>query len=114
MVAHRIGGLPVVGDSGQVVGVITETDIFQTFVEMFAGGHSGVRITLGVPDQKGALLELCEAIFELGGSIFSVGSFDRRQRGERGLVIKVQDVDGGRLVSTLDALGEHVVDARNV
>jgi len=34
MVTNAIGGLPVVDDSGNVVGVITETDIFKAFVRM--------------------------------------------------------------------------------
>jgi acetoin utilization protein AcuB len=34
MVAHAIGGLPVVDDGGNVVGVITETDVFKAFVRM--------------------------------------------------------------------------------
>lgn len=36
MVEHKIGGLPVV-DDGAVVGIITETDVFRTLVEMSAG-----------------------------------------------------------------------------
>ena len=111
MVTHKIGGLPVVDGRREVVGVITETDIFQTFVEMFASDHPGVRLTLKVPERKGVLLELCKTIFDLGGSIMSVGSFNGSLPNERGLVVKVRDVDGGQLVSTLDTLGEHVVDA---
>ena len=114
MVKHKIGGLPVVDGRGEVVGVITETDIFQTFVEMFASDHPGVRLTLKVPERKGVLLELCKTIFDLGGSIMSVGSFNGSLPNERGLVVKVRDVDGGQLVSTLDTLGEHVVDARDM
>jgi acetoin utilization protein AcuB len=34
MVNNAIGGLPVIDDSGNVVGVITETDIFKAFVRM--------------------------------------------------------------------------------
>jgi len=34
MVANAIGGLPVVDDGGNVVGVITETDIFKAFVRL--------------------------------------------------------------------------------
>lgn len=114
MVTHKIGGLPVVDGRGDVVGVITETDIFNTFVEMFSSDRPGVRLTLEVPQKKGVLLELCQTIYDLGGNIASVGSFDGHQPDERGLVVKVQDVDGGTLVSTLDTLGEHVVDARDV
>lgn len=114
MAENRIGGLPVVDEHGCVVGVITETDVFKTFVEMFAGGHSGLRLTLEVPERKGVLLGLCQAVFDLGGSITSVGSFYGHLSGERGLVVKVRDVDKGQLVGALETLGDHVVDARDV
>jgi len=114
MAENKIGGLPVVDEHRRVVGVITETDVFKTFVEMFAGGHSGLRLTLEVPERKGVLLELCKAVFDLGGSIMSVGSFYGDATGKRGLVVKVQDVDKGQLVGTLETLGDHVVDARDV
>ena len=114
MVANKIGGLPVVDDKNRVVGIITETDIFETFVEMFAGGQAGLRLTLAVPERKGVLAKLSTTIFELGGSIESVGSFYGDVPGERELVIKVRDVSREQLVSTLEALGDHVVDARDV
>lgn len=34
MAEHKFGGLPVVDDNNYVVGVITETDLFRTFVEV--------------------------------------------------------------------------------
>ena len=114
MADNKIGGLPVVDEHNRVVGVITETDIFKTFVEMFAGGHSGLRLTLEVPERKDVLLELCGAISELDGNIVSVGSFDGDVSGERGLVVKVRDARKDQLVDTLEALGDHVVDARDV
>jgi acetoin utilization protein AcuB len=114
MVSHRIGGLPVVNGQGDVVGVITETDIFGTFVEMLTGGHSGVRLTLEVPEKKGILSMLASTIFELGGSIESVGTFYGEAAGMRQLVIKVRDVSKEQLVKTIESLGDHVVDARDV
>jgi len=114
MVANKIGGLPIVDEQGGVVGVITETDIFKTFVEMFDGGHSGLRLTLEVPERKGVLATLSRAILDLDGSIESVGSFDSDAPGERVLVVKVRGVSKGQLVDTLKALDDHVVDARDV
>ena len=32
MLAHKIGGLPVVDDTGAVIGMVTETDIFRLVV----------------------------------------------------------------------------------
>ena len=114
MAENKIGGLPVVDEQDHVVGVITESDVFRSFVEMFAGGHSGLRLTLEVPERKGVLADLCQAISELGGSIRRVGSFCGEVSGVRGLVVKVRDVDNGQLVDTLDAMGDHVIDAREV
>ena len=114
MADNKIGGLPVVDERNRVVGVITETDIFKTFVEMFAGGHSGLRLTLEIPERKDVLLDLSKAVLALGGSIMSVGSFYGDVSGERGLVVKVKDARRDQLVDTLEALGDHVVDARDV
>ena len=55
MVDHKIGGLPVLDDQNRVAGIITETDIYRTFVEMFGGGRTGVRLTLQVPERKEVL-----------------------------------------------------------
>ncbi len=114
IVTNKIGGLPVVDEQNRVVGVITETDIFKTFVEMLGGGQKGLRLTLEVPEKKGVLAQLAQAIFELGGNIVSVGSFYGDSPEERTLVIKVRDVERQQLVETLEKLGDHVVDARDV
>jgi acetoin utilization protein AcuB len=114
MVTHKIGGLPVVDGHNSVVGVITETDIFKTFVEMFACGRAGLRLTLEVPERQEAFGMLSSAILDLGGSIESVGSFCGKVAGERRLVIKVRDVNKGQMSEAIEALGDHIVDARDV
>jgi acetoin utilization protein AcuB len=114
MAENKIGGLPVMDERSRVIGVITETDIFRAFVELFAVGHPGLRLTLQVPERKDVLFELCRVVFDLGGSIASVGSFSGHRSGERGLVVKVRDVDREQLVSALETVGDHVVDARDV
>jgi acetoin utilization protein AcuB len=114
MRAKRIGGLPVVDDNHHPIGIITETDIFKTFVEMFGGGQAGLRLTLEVPHGKGVLARLSQAIFELGGNILSIGSFNLNEPGDDGLILKVRDVSRDQLVDTLEALGDHVIDAREI
>ena len=114
MAENKIGGLPVVDDHNQVIGVITETDVFKTFVEMFAGGHSGLRLTLQVPDRKDALAELSRAIFNLDGDLVSVSSFRNGLPDEHKLVIKVQNVRKDQLLDALEALGDHVINAYEV
>ena len=61
MVDHRIGGLPVMRGA-TLVGIITETDLFKTFLELFAAREGGVRLTLLVPEQRGELAAITQAI----------------------------------------------------
>ena len=112
MVDKKVGGLPVVDEQKHVVGVITETDIFKSFVEMLGGGVPGLRLTLDVPERKGVLAELAQAIYNLGGNIVSVGTFDELAPGHRRLLVKVRGVSKDQLVDTLEKLGDHVLDAR--
>jgi len=114
MVTYKIGGVPVVDDSGKVVGVITETDIFRAFVEMLGGGEHGLRLTVQVPTGSGTLAKLAGKITEQGGLILSVGSMDREADGARELVVKVKGVTKDKLIPALESIGDHVVDAREV
>ena len=114
MVTHKIGGVPVVDDSGKVVGVITETDIFRAFVEMLGGGEHGLRLTVQVPAGSGTLAKLAGKIAEQGGLILSVGSMDRETDGAREVIVKVKGVTKDKLIPALESIGDHVVDAREV
>jgi len=114
MISNRISGLPVVED-GEVVGIITETDIFKTLVSMFGGGKAGLRLTLEVPRGKGVLAAVAQAVSELGGDIVSFGSFPiEEDPTEDGMVMKVREVGKQQLIEKIEALGDHVVDAREV
>lgn len=74
MVDNDIGGLPIV-DDGKLVGIITESDIFKVFMELFGARERGFRATLLVPNQPGELAALGKAIFDKGGDIISLGTF---------------------------------------
>ena len=114
MVSRKIGGMPVVDGQNHVIGIITETDIFSAFVEMMGGGQKGLRLTLQIPAGSGTLATLSKAIFEAGGNILSVGSLNRETDSQRELIVKVRGVSKEKIVGVLEALGDHVVDAREV
>ena len=115
MVAKDVGALPVVDEANKPVGMITTRDIFTALVELFGGGQPGLRLTLEVPNTKGVLAGLSSAIFDLDGNIASVGTFPIKEKTDlTGLVLKVEGVSQNQLVNTLEKLGDHVVDARDV
>ncbi|NJN83557.1 MAG: hypothetical protein HC802_15580, partial [Caldilineaceae bacterium] len=97
-----------------VVGVVTETDIFRTFVEMLGSDEHGLRLVIEAPQGKGVLAKLAQSIADLGGNIVSVGTFGGLSPGHSRLLIKVRDVGHEQLVDALEVLGDHVIDAREV
>ena len=69
MYKNKIGGMPVVSNMGAVVGVITETDIFKTFVDVMGLADGKTRITLEVTDKIGVVKDIAEIFGQAGVSI---------------------------------------------
>jgi acetoin utilization protein AcuB len=111
MIDNKIGALPVMRDD-VLVGIITETDVFRTFIELFAAREQGVRLTLLVPEQKGELVIITEAIAKLGGNISALGTFQGEDASNRLLTIKVDGVAQEQLVNKMKEIGAKIIDAR--
>src|SRR5688572_6109769 len=58
---HRIGCLPVL-DAGEMVGIITETDVLRAFVELFGADEHGTRIEIMMQNKPGELSRVVRAI----------------------------------------------------
>ncbi len=111
MADNRIGGLPVVrGD--ELVGIITETDIFKIFLELLGARDPGVRLTLEVPDRRGVLADLTSAIAGVGGNIVSLGTFAGDEPGTAFITVKVADVTEQTLLEAISHIEGKVIDIR--
>ncbi len=110
MADSKIGGLPVV-EGDRLVGIITETDIFKTILEMMGARQSGVRLTLHLVDEPGALSRIAGSIAALGGDIVALGTFHRPDGGGA-LMVKVCGVTQEALITAMQAIEVQVVDAR--
>lgn len=114
MLEHKIGCLPVLRD-GELVGIITESDIFRTFMELFSSRIKGLRLTLEVLDREGELATATQAIADQGGYIAACGTFMSEDPTKWGLVLKVRNVDSETLTTTLSRIeGMTLLDIREV
>ena len=113
MTDHKIGSLPVVRE-GQLVGIITETDLFKLFLELLGARKKGVRLTMLVPDVKGELAKITTAIAQRGGNIIALGTFLGEDPTNLLVTVKVNDVPKDTLVATLKPLVVSILDAREV
>jgi len=71
MSRNRVSGLPVTSDVGTVVGVITETDIFDAFVDIMDLEEGKTRVTIEVQDKVGVVCDLAGIVSEAGYNIDS-------------------------------------------
>jgi acetoin utilization protein AcuB len=113
MVDNKIGGLPVMRD-GKLVGIITETDIFKTFMEMLGARDQGLRLTLLCPEQRGELAALTSAVSELGGNIISLGTFWGEDASSVIVTMKISGVDKNAIVEKIKPHVLEVIDVREV
>jgi len=111
MVDNRIGGLPVVLD-GEVIGIITETDLFKVFLEMLGARESGVRISVLISNIPGTLTKLTKSIFDSGGNLVALGTFMGESTENREITLKVTGVDKAALEAAVKDHVERIVDIR--
>lgn len=112
MADNKIGGLPVTR-AGKVVGMITETDLFKTFLEMLGGREEGVRISLIVPDEEGMLAKITGKISSLGVNITALSTIMGEDPSEYIVTIRVdEDADQEELVAAMQEMGLTLEDAR--
>lgn len=73
---HKIGGLPVV-DDGRLVGIITQTDIFDAFLDTLGLRSPGQRIVVETKDEVGVLSNLSSVLKEHNVNIASLTLFHK-------------------------------------
>lgn len=111
MADNKIGGLPVMrGD--QIVGIITETDLFKIFLEMMGAREMGVRVTALLHEERGQLARLTKAISESGGNFLAFGTFSGEDPSNRLVTFKVEGIDFDELKNLVEPLVEKMVDIR--
>ncbi len=111
MADRKISSLPVMR-SGKLVGIVTETDLFQVFLELLGAREPGVRLTMLIPEEKGMLASLTAEIAHMGGNILALGTFRGEDPTNRMVTVKVEGVSREMLVAIMEALGMEIVDVR--
>jgi acetoin utilization protein AcuB len=115
MADKRIGCLPVMrGDD--LVGIITDNDLFNTMVNLLGARRHGVRLAVLQPDRTGTIARLTNAIAEEGGYLsVCVGYYPQGIPDSWVSVLKVSNLSREELTRVIDNLEEaEVRDIREV
>lgn len=111
MVDHRISGLPVM--RGKVlVGMITESDLFKTFLELLGARTQGLRVTVKVTEGQGVLARLTQELAARGANIVALSTFWGDDPTNREIVFKIQGLDRQTMLDIATTMGAEVLDIR--
>lgn len=106
---NKIGAIPVM-EGGKLVGIVTETDIFDSFINILGVNRSGTRIDLEVEDRMGVLAEVSSLIAEFKINIQNIVSIPRKNKDIFELIIRIDTQEPNELIEALKAKGYNVVN----
>lgn len=110
----KIGCLPVMRQ-GDLVGIISDNDLFRTMVDLLGAQRSGVRVTVLLPDRVGQVACLTHAIAQQGGNLSVFVTYPTADPNIWALVFRVTNMTEEKLVETLAELTDiRIQDVRKV
>lgn len=94
MMQKRIEGLPVLDPNGNLVGIVTEGDIFRALTEVTGVRRKSTRISLTLADKPGSIMGVADMVRSKGGRIYSILTTHAKvPEGSRELVMRVEIAD---------------------
>jgi len=95
---NKISGAPVVDADGQIVGTITQTDLFRVLISLTGVGNKGIQFGLQVEDRPGSIKEVADIIRRYGGRMVSIlSSYDEVPEGYRKVYIRMRSIERSEL-----------------
>lgn len=101
----KISGAPVVDNNGQVVGAITQSDLFRVLISLTGVGNGGIQFGFQVEDKPGSIKAVADIIREYGGRMVSIlTSYDDVPEGYRKVYIRMHSIERSKLQKLKDRL----------
>ena len=105
MQTRRIGAVPVV-DKGQLVGILSNDDMFRILMKMLGMDTPGKRITLEMERGQGEkLVDIVQAVKTRGKFMKSFLSMESPHPGRQTVILNLDDSDMDEVVAALAGLG---------
>lgn len=94
LMEHNISGVPVLGSTGKLVGIITRHDLFKSLISLSGLGKKGIQLAFLADDQSGSIKELTDVIRRYGARIASIlSTYDHAPAGKRLVYLRIYDID---------------------
>jgi len=94
LLENKISSTPVVDDQDQLVGIITQNDLFRVLISLTGERKKGIQFAFKVEDRPGSTKELADIIRNYNGRLVSIlSSHENVQEGYRNVYIKAYQID---------------------
>jgi acetoin utilization protein AcuB len=91
MLEHQVTGIPVVTAAGELVGIISQGDVFRVLISITGIYERGIQFAFNLEDRSGSIREVTSMIRDRGGSIVSVLSTSATaEKGFRHVFIRIK------------------------
>lgn len=107
---YSIGAMPVVSNN-RIVGIVTQKDMLNTFLELTGITEPGSIIEVNVEDRTGVIYDIGKAFKELNIRIISVSVYrNKEMKGYKTVVLRIQAMNPVKAIEKLKEKGFTVVD----
>ncbi|MBU0481385.1 MAG: CBS and ACT domain-containing protein [Proteobacteria bacterium] len=105
MLNSRISGLPVVDDSGHLIGLLSETDVLRGFIHMTGIKKDAIQYVMDLPDAPGSVTKATTILKENNARIISIlTSFEDAPAGMKRVGIRIAPIDDEKEKALSDLL----------
>ena len=110
LLKHNISGVPVVDQYSDVVGTITQNDLFRILISLTGAERRGIQFGMEVEDRLGSIKEVTDIIREYGGRMASIlTSYDMASKGFRRVYVRMYGIDRFKVNKLKEALKEKAI-----
>lgn len=101
---NKLSGAPVVNNEGELVGVITQADIFRVLVSLTGVREKGIQLGFLLEDRPGSIKEVSDIIRKYDCRVVSIMSTSANQAGYRHVYIRACDCNRQSLAQLKEEL----------
>lgn len=105
---NKVSGLPVVDEHEKLVGIVTETDIFDAFIDILGVKRTHTRIDFYTSDRPGTIAGITGMIAQKGKNILNTVVFFDKKKNMYKMVVRLEELNCGDVVEALKERGHEV------
>ena len=107
MLEHKVTGLPVVSEKGELVGLITQGDVFRVLISITGIYQGGVQLAFNLEDRAGSIKEVADVIRKYDGQIVSIlSTSDTADDGYRHVFYRIKKLPDHKLQQMIKEMDE--------